>query len=89
MCNTYRYRGHHVGDINRGYYRSKEEEQRWMTERDPITGHGAWLLEQNFADASLLKQIEAEVASEMEAAVQSALAAPYPSLDQVEKDIYA
>jgi TPP-dependent pyruvate/acetoin dehydrogenase alpha subunit len=47
------------------------------------------LLEQNFADASLLQQIEAEVASEMEAAVQSALAAPYPSLDQVEKDIYA
>jgi len=42
-----------------------------------------------FADASLLQQIEAEVASEMEAAVQSALAAPYPSLDQVEKDIYA
>jgi pyruvate dehydrogenase E1 component alpha subunit len=89
LCNTYRYRGHHVGDINRGYYRSKEEEQRWMTDRDPITGHAAWLMEQKFADASLLKQIEAEVAGEMEAAVQSALAAPYPSLDQVEKDIYA
>jgi pyruvate dehydrogenase E1 component alpha subunit len=89
MCNTYRYRGHHVGDINRTYYRSKEEEQRWMTERDPIAIHGAWLMEQNFADASLLKQIEAEVASELEAAVQSALAAPYPTLDQVEKDIYA
>jgi pyruvate dehydrogenase E1 component alpha subunit len=89
MCNTYRYRGHHVGDINRGYYRSKEEEQRWMTERDPIRGHAAWLMEQKFADASLLKQIEAEVASEMEAAVESALAAPYPTLDQVEKDIYA
>src|SRR5688572_24303342 len=23
LCHTYRYRGHHVGDINRGYYRSK------------------------------------------------------------------
>src|SRR5579864_6792740 len=29
VCNTYRYSGHHVGDINREYYRSKEEEQRW------------------------------------------------------------
>src|SRR5271163_144552 len=27
LCNTYRYRGHHVGDINREYYRSKKEEQ--------------------------------------------------------------
>ena len=27
VCNTYRYTGHHVGDINREYYRSKQEEQ--------------------------------------------------------------
>src|SRR5216683_2058386 len=26
LCNTYRYHGHHVGDVDRGYYRSKEEE---------------------------------------------------------------
>jgi len=26
---TYRYHGHHVGDINRTYYRSKEEETKW------------------------------------------------------------
>ena len=26
LCKTYRYHGHHVGDINRTYYRSKEEE---------------------------------------------------------------
>ena len=36
LCNTYRYHGHHVGDINREYYRSKQEEQTWKTERDPI-----------------------------------------------------
>ena len=36
LCNTYRYRGHHVGDINREYYRTKKEEQKWMAERDPI-----------------------------------------------------
>src|SRR5512135_1801143 len=27
VCKTYRYRGHHVGDIDRAYYRSKQEEQ--------------------------------------------------------------
>ena len=36
LGNTYRYSGHHVGDINREYYRSKQEEQHWKTERDPI-----------------------------------------------------
>ena len=36
VCNTYRYTGHHVGDINREYYRSKDEEKHWKTERDPI-----------------------------------------------------
>src|SRR5580704_10792451 len=30
LCDTYRHRGHHVGDVNREYYRSKQEEQRWM-----------------------------------------------------------
>ena len=89
LCNTYRFRGHHVGDVNREFYRSKEEEQRWTSERDPIKCHAAWLIEQNLAEASLLKQIEAEVTAELEAAVNFALAAPYPSLDQVENDIYA
>ena len=27
LCHTYRYHGHHVGDINRAYYRSQEEEE--------------------------------------------------------------
>jgi pyruvate dehydrogenase E1 component alpha subunit len=89
LCNTYRYRGHHVGDINREYYRAKQEEQRWMAERDAIKRHAAWLIERNLADANTLKQIEAEVDAEMQAAVDFAIAAPYPSPDQVEKDIYA
>jgi TPP-dependent pyruvate/acetoin dehydrogenase alpha subunit len=34
---TYRYHGHHVGDINREYYRSKDEEKDWKeNDRDPI-----------------------------------------------------
>src|SRR5947208_9913295 len=31
QADTYRFRGHHVGDINREYYRSKQEEQEWKT----------------------------------------------------------
>src|SRR6266478_947160 len=54
LCNTYRYHGHHVGDINREYYRSKQEEQTWKTERDPIASFGRLLLERKFAGQDLL-----------------------------------
>src|SRR2546428_7907619 len=40
VCQTYRFMGHHVGDISREYYRSKQEEQMWKTERDPVTLFG-------------------------------------------------
>ncbi|MGA8866340.1 MAG: thiamine pyrophosphate-dependent dehydrogenase E1 component subunit alpha [Candidatus Sulfotelmatobacter sp.] len=89
QCDTYRYSGHHVGDINREYYRSKQEEQHWKTERDPIKLLVKWLLEQNYADTALLDGISSEVRAEMEAAVKFAIAAPYPSPDEVEQDVYA
>src|SRR6266853_1807024 len=78
QCDTYRYSGHHVGDINREYYRSKQEEQHWKTERDPIKLHANWLLTQSHADPAALEQITAEARTEMEAAVKFAIAAPYP-----------
>lgn len=88
-ADTYRYGGHHVGDINREYYRSKQEEQFWKTERDPIKLHARWLLEQGYANTTALDQITAEARAEMEAAVKFAVAAPYPSADQVDEDVYA
>jgi acetoin:2,6-dichlorophenolindophenol oxidoreductase subunit alpha len=88
-CDTYRYSGHHVGDINREYYRSKQEEQLWKTKRDPIQLLANWLLEQGCADAGVFDRIASEVRAEMEAAVKFAIAAPYPSPDEVEQDVYA
>ena len=89
LCNTYRYTGHHVGDINREYYRSKQEEQMWKTERDPIKNFGAWMIDQKIADAAKLQAIEDEVRAEMKAAVEFAIAAPYPTIDEVDQDVYA
>ena len=89
LCNTYRYHGHHVGDINREYYRSKQEEQLWKTERDPIANFGKWLVEQKLADAAALDQMQAELESEMKKAVDFAVAAPYPTVDEVAEDVYA
>lgn len=89
QANTYRYSGHHVGDINREYYRSKQEEQHWKSDRDPIKLHANWLVEQGYADAASLEQITSEARNEMEAAVKFAVSAPYPTVDQVDQDVYA
>jgi TPP-dependent pyruvate/acetoin dehydrogenase alpha subunit len=89
LCNTYRYMGHHVGDISRDYYRSKQEEQQWKSERDPIKLLGDWLVAQNLADRGRLDQLHIDVKLETEKAVQFALAAPFPGLDRVEQDVYA
>ncbi len=89
VCNTYRYTGHHVGDINREYYRSKEEEKHWKTERDPLKLLADWLVAQGIADSSQFKGIQSEVETEMKKAVQFAVAASYPSVSEVEQDVYA
>jgi TPP-dependent pyruvate/acetoin dehydrogenase alpha subunit len=89
LCNTYRFTGHHVGDISREYYRSKQEEHKWKTERDPIKLFADWLVSQKVVDRGRLDQIQAEVKSEVDKAVQFAIAAPYPTPDKVDQDIYA
>jgi pyruvate dehydrogenase E1 component alpha subunit len=89
LLNTYRYRGHHVGDIAREYYRPKQEEQRWMTERDPIALHAAWLVSDGLADQTTLDGIQAELTADMDAAVEFAVDAPYPDPSRVNEDVYA
>ena len=89
LFNTYRYRGHHVGDIAREYYRSKEEEHRWMSERDPIAVHAEWLVAQGVADEAALERIRQELTVEMDAAVEFATNAPYPDPAKVDEDVYA
>jgi pyruvate dehydrogenase E1 component alpha subunit len=89
LADTYRYTGHHVGDINREYYRSKQEEQSWKSDRDPIKNYTRWLIEQKLADQDQLAQIESELAIEMDKAVEFAIAAPYPKPEEVDQDVYA
>ncbi len=89
MANTYRYMGHHVGDIARDYYRAKQEEQEWKTKKDPIKLFTDWLTTQGIADPAALDKIHADTKAEVEKAVQFALSAPYPSPERVTEDIYA
>ena len=89
LCNTYRYHGHHVGDISRDYYRAKQEELQWRAERDPIKVMSDWVLRDNVATQAQLDDIQAKAKSEIDAAVAFALQAPYPNPDKVGEDVYA
>jgi len=40
-----------VGDVNRDYYRSKEEENYWKTDRDPLKILSEWMIDQKLAEA--------------------------------------
>src|SRR5713101_1975660 len=87
-CKTYRYYGHHVGDVNREY-RSRDEERDWMTNRDPLETLSSRLMQQQLAEQSVFDRIQADVKTEIESGVQFALAAPYPAAGQVDEDVYA
>ncbi|NND21595.1 MAG: thiamine pyrophosphate-dependent dehydrogenase E1 component subunit alpha [Silicimonas sp.] len=86
---TYRYHGHHVGDINREYYRSKDEEAEWKSGRDPITNFGEWLTAEGVVSADDLAAIDAEIRADAKAAVDYALAAPYPDASEVDMHVFA
>jgi pyruvate dehydrogenase E1 component alpha subunit len=89
LLDTYRFHGHHVGDIDRSYYRSKEEERRWREARDPIKILGDWLTKEKIATVKELGTIRDDVKADAEAAVQYALDAPYPPLEEVDQHVYA
>ena len=89
QCNTYRFHGHHVGDIDRAYYRSKKEEEEWKTQRDPVKLLADWLEKNKLADGKLFQQIENEISTEIKQAVTFALNAPYPAAHEVDKHVYA
>jgi acetoin:2,6-dichlorophenolindophenol oxidoreductase subunit alpha len=89
LLNTYRYHGHHVGDIDRTYYRSKEEEQEWKENRDPITILGEFLTKEKFASAKELDAMRDEIKADAESAVNYALEAAYPPASEVDQHVFA
>ena len=89
LCHTYRYHGHHVGDINRAYYRSPQEEAEWKSQRDPLNTLEDWLVSENGVEKKLIDDLQATVTADVEAAVHFALNAPYPSPEEVTNHVFA
>jgi pyruvate dehydrogenase E1 component alpha subunit len=78
-----------VGDIDRTYYRSREEEKRWADERDPLKILAGSLASEGAADATALDRLEEEVRTEISEGVRFALEAPYPGPEEVTMHVYA
>jgi pyruvate dehydrogenase E1 component alpha subunit len=89
ICNTYRYYGHHVGDINRTYYRTKAEEELWKTDRDPIKILGAWLADSCGVSDDVIAEVNRRASEEIMADLDFALNAPFPDPSEVYENVYA
>ena len=83
---TYRFRGHSMGDPER--YRKAEEVKQWQ-ENDPIGIFNKYLLDKKVATRKQLDEIEARVEEETNKAVEFAETSPEPALEELFTDIYA
>jgi acetoin:2,6-dichlorophenolindophenol oxidoreductase subunit alpha len=73
-CQTYRHYGHSKSDP--ATYRPPEEVERWLA-RDPLKIARSRLVEEGVTDEAV-DAVEDATRAELEAAVEAALAAPYP-----------
>jgi pyruvate dehydrogenase E1 component alpha subunit len=83
---TFRFMGHVFGDAD-GYM--DKAEKAAAVAKDPVPAYRAWLVENGHAKEEELAQIEAEIEKEIDEAVEFAISSPYPSLDELRRDIFA
>ena len=87
-CDTYRFRGHHIGDPGTSY-RDREEVQEQERKRDPIRRLAAVLTEKEGVTEAQLSAIEAELAKDLEDALAFAKSSPEPLPEDALEDLYA
>ncbi|MCF6764249.1 thiamine pyrophosphate-dependent dehydrogenase E1 component subunit alpha [Thiotrichales bacterium 19S3-7] len=88
-CLTYRYHGHHVGDINRSYYRPKQEENDWKNNKDPIELLKNKLVSEASLTQMQLDELTKEIKQQASDAMAYALNAAYPLEHEVYSHVFA
>ena len=83
---TYRYRGHSKSDRNR--YRTKEEIEDWISNRDPIMLFEADLKEFGIIDEKGIEAIREDVRAEIEEGIEFAKASPSADISDLESFVY-
>lgn len=86
VAETYRLRGHNVGDTER--YRTTDEVSQWR-ERDPIPAFRALLIERGVLTEASATELEEKVNDALAAAEEFARQSPDPSLETLMEDVYA
>jgi pyruvate dehydrogenase E1 component alpha subunit len=84
---TYRYRGHSVADPD-NTYRSKAEIEEYRKTKDPIQLFQQKLLAEGVLDESTIEKIDTEARAEADNAADFAEASPFPTADDIQKDVY-
>jgi pyruvate dehydrogenase E1 component alpha subunit len=84
---TYRYRGHSVADPD-NTYRSKAEIEEYRRTKDPIQVFEQQLLGEGVLKPEIVSQIDTEARAEAEAAAEFAEASPYPTVADIQTDVY-
>jgi len=84
---TYRFKGHARTDARK--YRTREEEEYWMTHKDPITLFRNKLVNDGVITVEEDLALQQKVQEEIEAAVEFAENSPFPAEDTVDLDVYA
>ncbi len=88
VFDTYRYLGHGMSDRTRPY-RSREEEDEWRSQRDPIERLKKQLLEAGHFSQAELESVEQKVIREVEEAANVAKEAPFPEPEEVSRHVFA
>jgi len=83
---TYRYKGHSMSDPAK--YRTKEELESYKNQ-DPIEHVKEVLMNNGWATESDLEKVELKIKEIVNECVTFAEESPYPSVDEVYKDVYA
>jgi acetoin:2,6-dichlorophenolindophenol oxidoreductase subunit alpha len=84
---TYRWKGHSKSDAKK--YRTKEEEQYWRKEKDPIQLLADRIVSDQFSSKEELKALQLQAKNQIESSVEFAENSPAPSLSTLELDVYA
>ncbi|AWI10426.1 pyruvate dehydrogenase (acetyl-transferring) E1 component subunit alpha [Ereboglobus luteus] len=84
---TYRYRGHSVADPDKTY-RSKTEIEDYQRTKDPINLFRAILQSEGALTDELIEKIDTEARSEADFAADFAEASPFPTPEDIQKDVY-
>jgi acetoin:2,6-dichlorophenolindophenol oxidoreductase subunit alpha len=83
---TFRFYGHVFGDPDA--YMDKAEKAKAVAD-DPVPRFRAWLVQQGHSNEDELSAIDAEFSRQITAAIDAAIAAPWPDESELRKDVFA